>query len=131
MSDIVRIDESNIVDFLHNSGGLDIAKPFEQHIYLVDARIAGTTYVDGIREIEPRLAVDTRLNFFREPNNPHDPLAILIKDAEGNKLGYVPRRKNEILSRLMDAGKLLYGTIYEKEFVGDWLKITIRIYLND
>lgn len=130
MSEIVRIDGGNIVALLHQRD-TDLPKPFEQHIYLVDAHIAGTSHVEGIEEIEPRLAVGMRLNFFRETDNPYDPLAILIKDANSNKLGYVPRQKNEILSRLMDAGKLLYGTIYEKEFVGTWLKITIQIYLND
>jgi len=47
------------------------------------------------------------------------------------KLGYIPRDKNEILSRLMDAGKLIYGTVYKKERIGKWLKITIRIFLSD
>jgi hypothetical protein len=131
MSDIVKIDGSNIVQILHEGGLTGFLKPFHQHIYLVDAHIAGTTHVRGIKEIEPRLAVGMRLNFFREADNPYDPLAILIKNADGNKLGYVPRDKNEILSRLMDAGKLLYGTIFAKEFIGDWLKITIQIYLDE
>lgn len=48
-----------------------------------------------------------------------------------NLLRYVPRNKNEILSRLMDAGKLLYSTVYGKEKIGNWLKITIQIYLAD
>lgn len=129
MADIVKIDGGNIVNILH--GGIDLGKPFSNTIYLVDAHIAGTTYIDNIDILEPELTFGKKLNFFREPNNEYDKHAIVIKDDIGNKLGYVPKGKNEILSRLMDAGKLLYGTVYEKERIGNWLKITIQIYLDD
>ena len=72
-----------------------------------------------------------KLKFVREANNPHDTLAIMVKDHDGNKLGYVPKQKNEILSRLMDAGKLIYGTVNKKERFGNWLKITIQIFMED
>jgi len=61
----------------------------------------------------------------------YDPMAIMVKDDNDKKLGYIPRDKNEILSRLMDAGKLIYGTVYKKERIGKWLKITIRVFLSD
>ena len=47
------------------------------------------------------------------------------------KLGYVPRDDNVIFSRLMDAGKRLYASILEKEWRNRWLRIAIRIYLNE
>ena len=34
-----------------------------------------------------------------------------------------PRAKNEALARLMDAGKLLFGRLEDKEWQGEWLKI--------
>jgi len=110
-------------------GGLPV--PFEQNIYLTDAHVAGTTHVPNIRELEPALIIGERLSFQREPDNAADPLAILIKNAAGEKLGYLPRAKNEIPARLMDAGKLLYGVIEGKEFHGEWLKITMKVWLND
>lgn len=129
MADIVEINNGNIVELLH--GGIDIGKPFSNCIYLIDVHIAGTSYIDNIDELEPELVKGKRLNFFREPNNEYDERAIVIKNDTGDKLGYVPRNKNEILSRLMDAGKLLYGEVYEKELVGNWWKITIQIFLDD
>lgn len=47
------------------------------------------------------------------------------------KLGYVPKEDNVVFSRLMDAGKLLYGKIIEKEMKGKWLRIKIGIYLHE
>jgi hypothetical protein len=136
MDDIVKIDENNIISILHSGGGLaeqfrDLGKPFSKKIFLVDCHIAGTMYVDDIDELEPELEKGKRLYFFREPENPHDNLAIMITDEHKNKLGYVPRGKNEILSRLMDAGKLVYGTIYEKKYLDEWLNITIQVFMDD
>lgn len=129
MSGIVKITGSNIVSILH--GDLDIKKPFASTIYLVDAHIAGTTHIKNMEELEPRLTPGTKLRFFREPDNAYDPLAIAVQDEQGNKLGYIPRGKNEILSRLMDGGKLLYGTVYGKETLGTWVRITIQVFLED
>ena len=131
MGEILKINGGNIATVLHGQHGLDIGKPFAKQIYLVDAHIAGTTHVDNINEIEPRLEVGKRLKFLREPDNKYDKQAIVVKDEDNHKIGYVPKDKNEILSRLMDAGKLVYGTIREKEYIGDWLKITMQVYLDD
>ncbi|MBC8611291.1 HIRAN domain-containing protein [Massilimaliae timonensis] len=61
----------------------------------------------------------------------HDSQAIVIKNTDGVKIGYVPRADNLIFSRLMDAGKLLFGRISYKEMMGKWLKIDIKIYLHE
>jgi hypothetical protein len=131
MADITIIDDNNIVAFLHDPASLALHKPFGQQIFLVEAHIAGTTHIGDIDDIEPHLTEGTKLKFAREADNKHDPMAIMIKDNNDKKLGYVPHNKNEILARLMDAGKLIYGTIHKKERVGKWLKITIQIFLSD
>ena len=56
---------------------------------------------------------------------------ILILTEDGRKLGYVPQEKNEVLSNLMDAGKLLFGRLNEKTWVDDWLKLDVQVYLRD
>lgn len=52
-------------------------------------------------------------------------------EYKGRRLGYVPRDRNEILARLLDAGKFLFGRIIAKRRLGDWLKIDLRIFLRD
>ena len=129
MADIIEINEGNILPFLHS--GIDIGRPFQHDIYLISVHIAGTTHIENIDNLEPELIIGKRVKFFREPENEHDERAIVIKNDHGDKLGYIPRDKNEILSRLMDAGKLLYGEVYDKELVGKWWKIMIRVFLDD
>lgn len=132
MSDIVKKDDNGLVSPLHGKGGgLSIPKPFERDIFLFYTHVAGTTHIEGIEELEPRLNIDDRLDFFREPDNRYDKRAIMIKNADGIKIGYVPREDNIVFSRLMDAGKLLYGRIAEKEVRGSWVKINIKIFLHE
>lgn len=132
MGDIVKSNGGGLVGLLHGKGGaLTVPKPFEKDIFLFDSHVAGTSFIEGIEELEPHLHIDDRLDFFREPNNKYDPKAIVIKNTDGVKIGYVPREDNVIFSRLMDAGKLLFGKITDKELKGNWLKINIKIYLHE
>lgn len=130
-NDIIKPgDQGSLIEII-KSGGLGDVKPFEQEIYLIDAHIAGTSHIYNIEDIEPSLKRGMPLKFMREPDNPADDMAIIVKDGEDRKIGYVPRAKNEILARLMDAGKLVYCKVYDKQWVDDWLLITIEIYLKD
>jgi len=105
-------------------------QPFAREIMLVECNIAGTSYRE-LKSVEPALASGALLVLRREPENPHDALAIMIYDESGDHLGYVPRAKNEALARLMDAGKLLFGKLESKAWQGDWLCVEMRIFLRE
>jgi len=81
--------------------------------------------------LEPHLAIDDKLDFFREPDNPHDSKAIVIKTPGGVKIGYIPQKDNVVFARLMDAGKLLFGRISSKATYDEWLRIGVKVYLRD
>ena len=133
MNDLITTTQNTgLITFLHRNNNMPvIPKPFERDIFLLDTYVAGTTHVVGIDDLEPYLNVGDKLNFFREPDNAYDSLAILIKNSDGVKIGYVPRKDNAVLARLLDAGKLIFGRITDKEWQGDWLKIEIKIYLHE
>ena len=132
MSDLVKIDNGDLIEYLIKTGtGLDLLKPFERDIYLFDTYVAGTSHIEGIENIGESLKEGDRLVFYREPENEHDPQAIRIENLKGEKIGYVPRKDNVVFSRLMDAGKVLFAKVIEKEMKGKWLKIKIKIYLHE
>ena len=114
----------------HLQAGGGLAAPFAREIFLIETHVAGTTHIP-IKEIEPALMPGESLVLRRESVNPHDPLAILILTERGEKLGYVPRDRNEILARLMDAGKFIIARLESKEWHGDWLRVAARVYLRD
>ena len=71
------------------------------------------------------------MEFFRQEENTNDTNAIEIRNSKNIKIGYVPKVDNIIFSRLMDAGKLLYAKVTNKEYYGKWVKIYIDIYLSE
>jgi len=132
MNEIIRINETNIVSILNSTkSGIELGKPFSRQIYLISASIAGAFYVDGIYELLDKILPGTKLRFIREPDNKYDKLAILVKDQDDNKLGYVPREKNPILARLMDAGKLIYGTVKTIDNDDSYINIEMEIFMDD
>jgi hypothetical protein len=131
MSDSILPFDPSILALLKGSFGNDgLALPFVQEIFLIQCNVAGTSYCN-LQEVENGLNPNDLLVFKREPANLYDNLAILIFDQSGNKLGYVPRAKNEVLARLMDAGKLLFGKLETKEWMDNWLKLDVRVYMRD
>lgn len=132
MNELTNTNQNELLHLLHGKNHeIILPMPFEKDIFLFDTHVAGTSHIEGMTELEPYLNISDRLEFFREPDNPYDKQAITIKTANGTKIGYVPKVDNLIFSRLMDAGKLLFGKISEKEQKGNWLIISIKIYLHE
>jgi hypothetical protein len=124
--------EQHQLAMLHNHlmAGGGLTAPFAKEIFLIETHVAGTSHVP-IRQIEVTINVGDSMILRREMDNLHDPLAILILTEHGQKLGYVPRNRNEVLARLMDAGKFLIARLESKEWQGDWLRVSVRVVLRD
>lgn len=120
---------SALVSFIHSGGVLPL--PFTKPIYLSSTYVAGSFFVDGFQALAAALKPGDRVNLLREPGNEHDPLAILVQNTDGKKLGYIPQRFNKIPARLMDAGKLLYGEMKELDTAYGRSELRIKIYMQD
>ena len=127
---IVKIDPKYLEIVRTSLTNKGLPKPFVQEVELLGCNVAGTSFLD-LDDIEPRLKKHQLLMLKREPNNEYDNHAILILTEGGQKLGYVPQEKNEVLSNLMDAGKLLFGRLDEKSWMGTWLRLDIQVFLRD
>lgn len=115
----------------HGSGGGMIPIPFVKDIFLLESHVVGTGFVDGIEKKTADIAPGAVLEFRRDPRNRYDELAIQVLNGDGEKIGFVPRKVNPILARLMDAGKSLYGKVRELSDRGSWPRIEIDIYMRD
>ncbi len=87
-----------------------IELPFAKNIFLLETHITGLRYYD-IKQVTESLQVHDALQLRRELGNTHDELAIEILTLAQCKLGYLPRHRNPILARLMDAGKSLVAEV--------------------
>ena len=133
MPEIIKKDENGLLNLMHNTQqGLGFNLPFERDILLFETYVAGTSHVEGIEDLVPTFTPGTRLDFFREPENLYDAMAVLVKNKDGKKIGYIPQRDNLVFARLMDAGKQLFGRVTEVELVDDyWYKISMDIFLHE
>ena len=113
---------------LIGSGGVDALAPFSREIYLLDIVVAGTSFCDSIAELEPSLLPHTILKMIRQPQNQHDELAIGIY-FNGIRIGWVPMEHNEVISRLMDAGKAFFCRVEQTTKKGSWVKIKVKIFM--
>ena len=134
---LISREENDFLPLLNGIEAIDrIARenlpvPFETEIFLYGTEIAGTSHVPDIDKLANELEQGDRLILLREPDNPYDEHAIVIKTLSGNKLGYIPRMNNLILSRLMDAGKELYGITRLKEKNNGYWKIVVKVYMKE
>ena len=132
MSKEIAVVDTQLIALINNSFDKNgLPQPFVREIFLMVCHIAGTSYRGNIKELEAGLKVNELLVFKREPDNKYDKLAIMIFDTKGQMLGYVPRDRNEVVDRLMDAGKLIFGKLEQKEWYDEWLKADIRVYMRD
>ena len=77
-----------------------------------------------------KVQVGDMLSLQREDNK-FDSNAVMILNAEGKKMGYVPEKDNIIFARLMDAGKLLKAKVSDVMMKGSFKQISIGIYQVD
>lgn len=129
--ELIKLDQWGSIAKLNNGGG--IIMPFVQELFLLECEIAGTGFVKNIEEKAKALTTETVVSLVREADNKYDKFAIRIDNAAGRKLGYIPRKKNEVLARLLDGGKLLYGKVAAVEFsdYSNWVDITVKIYMKE
>lgn len=80
--------------------------------YLFSTPVAGTNHVEDFEMIFYSLMKGRHLTLSREPRNHYDSRAIAVM-VEEKRIGYIPRRSNHLLSRMMDSGIKVYCTVSE------------------
>lgn len=101
--------------------------PFGKGVLLLETPLAGVTYYQLI-DVRTRLRPGDVLRLQRQPDNRYDALAIEVYWQEF-KLGYLPRRSNAVLARLLDAGHPIVAELHSLDFstdIYDWVEV--RVY---
>lgn len=108
------------------------ATEIDSQILIQASPLAGFQYYAG-KSVWKKMHEGDPLTLVREPGNVHDDNAIRV-DWRGQQLGYVPRRDNSALARLMDKGVRLDARIVRLTVSRDpWQRIVFEVYetLND
>jgi hypothetical protein len=77
------------------------------------------------------LAKQPVLVLVREPDNPHDANAIAVH-LDNRRVGYIPRRYNTVLARLLDAGKCLRARVEEvtNSEAAPWVEVQVVVEME-
>jgi len=111
-----------------SSGAINI-QVLPKEILILECIIAGTSF-RKLTTIEKELKAQVKLSLKRESKNEYDEFAIALYFKK-EKTGYIPKTKNEVIARMMDAGKQFYAVLQAKEWEGNWLRLDIKVYLKD
>lgn len=98
-------------------------------ILVQSSPIAGFQYHEG-KALWEQMQVGDALTLVREPDNEHDPRAVRV-EWQGHKLGYVPRKENETVSRQLDRGNKLEARIVQlRKHRDPWKRIEFEVFLK-
>ena len=99
-----------------------------ERILLQASPLAGFQYHEA-RQVWDQLREGDVLELAREPDNVYDPRAVKVL-WHGTMLGYVPRRDNEAVARLLDRGTVLEARITRLvKTRNPWQRILFEVYL--
>ena len=100
-----------------------------EHILLQASPLAGFQYYHG-KQVWAEMHEGDTLELVREPQNVHDPRAVRV-EWHGIKLGYVPRRENEAVARLLERGSRLEARIVRLRVSRNpWQRVLFEVYLH-
>ncbi len=125
-NEIIPLSEELLA--LLGSGEINALGLPKHEIFLLDIVVAGTTFCPVVPALRAELLPETMLRMVRCPDNEHDRYAIAIYYKE-NRIGYVPRELNLVISRLMDAGKEFYARVVEVKQLNEWTRIASKIFM--
>jgi hypothetical protein len=89
--------------------------------------IAGFAQAGGLI-LKNDMQVGDELRLVREPDNPHDILAVRI-DWFSRKIGYIPRRDNHDIALMLDAGNPLQASIDHIRHDGGYAPVECTVRL--
>lgn len=124
---LIKIDK-NALEIISKQGDSALIKPLQKEILLFESYISGTNKID--KEIIKNIKVQDKLILKIEENKFSDN-EIIILNQDKKKIGYLDEKDSLVISRLMNAGKLLIAKVNRINKKGDFAIIFINIFLID
>ncbi|MDR3351820.1 MAG: HIRAN domain-containing protein [Zoogloeaceae bacterium] len=106
-----------------------LAEAGRVRILVQSSPLAGSQYHE-YAALKSTLRVGDSLRLRREPENPHDALAVRV-EWQGHLLGYVPRRENRAVAAALDRGDPLHARISRvTEDPDPWKRLEFEIWME-
>lgn len=99
-------------------------------VLLCRTHVAGTSHLENLDKVMEEIWTGNWVNLIREPENKYDCNAIRVESENGLKLGYVPKKRAEDLSAILNLGVKLYGRLASLDYEASWARIELEIYAD-
>ena len=93
------------------------------------ASVAGTKRIEGFEGVASSLGIADKLLFKRNRKNKFDEWTVDVYTQEGKRIGLLPLGENEIVARLLDSNRTVYGRVKRLEQRSSWVNLEMRIFL--
>lgn len=93
------------------------------------ASVAGTKRIEGFEGVASKLDIADKLFFKRDRKNKFDEWSVNVYTKTGKRIGLLPFGENEIVARLLDSNRTVYGRVKRLEKRSSWVNLEMRIFL--
>jgi hypothetical protein len=99
-------------------------------ILVQSSPLAGSQYY-ALGTLAAQMKVGDELQLRREPDNRHDPHAVLVL-WRGEKLGYLPRKENRAVAKAMDDGMTLRANVSKlhADRTDPWKRLEVAVLVE-
>ena len=96
------------IPFIRSDEGIN------RRVFLLSTRLTGHQFIEDIESRLSSVSYGDELILVREKDNKYDDRAIMIVNSDNQMIGYIPKKDNPIVSRLMDAGFRIVAVVKER-----------------
>ena len=127
MGKLIKVDSS--LTIMNSADMNEYLKPMSRDILLFSSKISGTY---KLKDKTPllKLTIGEKL-FFKHVESKYESSLISISNKNNELVGYIPEVDSLIFSRLMDAGKMLFGVVKSISHSTSTPIYDIDIFLKD
>jgi len=127
MANIVKVKTELIKE--SEAKKVDLIKPLINKVKLFDSFIGKVYLLEDASTIQ-KIKVGQKLILKRRGAS-YSKYEVLILNEAGEHVGFVPDIDQIVVSRLMDAGKSLFGVVTKITRVNKYPVVSIEIYMED
>jgi hypothetical protein len=98
-----------------------------ENVFFKSFHVAGFTFYEGAL-VFPELKIGSRLELKTEPQNIHDGHAVALYFS-GRKIGFIPRRSNQSVSKLLNAGYQIFEAVIQQLAPEEYPEQQVRVAL--
>ena len=128
---LVQMADSIEDMFAEQCGDGDVLTDRRVLSLVAECEVAGIRFAERWQDIMLELEEGSRLSLSREKDNCYDDNAVAVLTEKGERIGYLPRSKNDGIAFLLDNGRNLAARIVSIDHEARNPSMIVHVFFND